>query len=83
MAFPLVWGLTDCSTLDRRWQFPDVVIAADVIYHRELMTPLFDVMSSLGEAMILQYPVHLAPRFGHCGKSMYSVGAILQKCTCD
>ena len=49
VAFPLVWGLTDCSTLDQRWRTPDVVVAADVIYHRELMAPLFDVMSTLGD----------------------------------
>ena len=53
VAFPLIWGVTDCSTLDEPWRIPDVVVAADVIYHRELMTPLFGVMSSIGEAMLL------------------------------
>jgi hypothetical protein len=49
VAFPLVWGLTHCTTLDQQWRCPDVVMAADVIYHRELISPLFEAMSSLGE----------------------------------
>lgn len=64
VAFPLVWGVTDCSTLDRRWHCPEVVVAADVIYHRELMTPLFQAMSSLGEA---RFHAQFLPYSEHSG----------------
>ena len=48
VAFPLIWGETDCSTLQRIWASPDIVVAADVIYHRELMTPLLSTAEALG-----------------------------------
>ena len=60
VAFPVVWGSTDCSQLDHQWRFPDVVVAADVIYHRELMTPLLDVMTCLGRALFLHLAVPFA-----------------------
>ena len=48
MAFPLVWGETDCSTLPSEWQRPDFVLAADVVYHRELFSKLLDALDCLG-----------------------------------
>ena len=47
-AFPLVWGQTDCSTLPSEWQNPDFVLAADVVYHRELFSKLLDALDCLG-----------------------------------
>jgi hypothetical protein len=58
VAFPLVWGSTDCSTLDQRWRHPGIVVAADVIYHRELISPLFEAMSSLGEPNLHQGKIY-------------------------
>ena len=49
VAFPLVWGETDCSRVEQQWVKPDLVVAADVIYHRELMTPLLETVRALGE----------------------------------
>ena len=51
-AFPLVWGETDCSKLDEEWLTPDAVVAADVIYQRELMVPLLETMKALGDAFL-------------------------------
>lgn len=48
-AFPLIWGETDCKLLDEEWQKADFVLAADVVYHRELMTPLLDTVKALGK----------------------------------
>lgn len=48
-AFPLVWGETDCSKLPGQWSCPDVIVAADVIYQRELMSPLLESATALGK----------------------------------
>ena len=51
VAFPLVWGETDCSKLEQQWAKPDLIVAADVIYHRELMDPLLETVKALGESL--------------------------------
>ena len=48
-AFPLVWGKTDCKSLPYQWRAADFVVAADVIYDRDLMGPLLEVVQAVGE----------------------------------
>lgn len=48
VAFPLTWGETDCTKLGEQWLIPDFIVAADVIYHRELMFPLLETVRNLG-----------------------------------
>lgn len=53
VAFPLIWGETDCSRLEQAWRTPDLVVAADVIYDRNLISPLLETVKSLGRLSIL------------------------------
>ena len=48
-AFPFVWGQTKMEDLEEAWQRLDIILAADVIYHRELFDPLLSALSDLGE----------------------------------
>ena len=48
-AFPFVWGQTKVENLEEAWQRLDIILAADVIYHRELFDPLLSALSDLGE----------------------------------
>ena len=48
-AFPFVWGQTKAEDLKEAWQRSDIILAADVIYHRELFDPLLIALSDLGE----------------------------------
>jgi hypothetical protein len=43
-----VWGDSGLSDLPEEWRTPDLVVAADVIYHRELFGPLLDALTHLG-----------------------------------
>ncbi|KAK9819756.1 hypothetical protein WJX72_002004 [[Myrmecia] bisecta] len=47
-ACELTWGQTSVSLLACGWDKPDLVVAADVIYHRELFEPLLSTLKSLG-----------------------------------
>lgn len=44
----LIWGVTLVSSLGQGWACPDLVVAADVVYHRELFDPLLISLRSLG-----------------------------------
>ena len=44
----LIWGQTPASSLGPAWASPDLVVAADVVYHRELFDPLLSSLGSLG-----------------------------------
>lgn len=44
----LSWGATDVSQMGS-WAAPDLVIAADVIYDRDLFAPLLQTFNSYGE----------------------------------
>lgn len=44
----LTWGVTSVESLGQDWASPDLVVAADVVYHRELFTPLLHSISALG-----------------------------------
>ena len=45
---PLVWGQTQRGDLPEEWREPDLVVAADVVYRRELFEPLLAAMLDLG-----------------------------------
>ncbi len=47
-AQAFVWGKTDASELAPEWRTPDIIVAADVVYRRELFQPLLHAMKSLG-----------------------------------
>ncbi len=47
-AQAFVWGETDVSELAPEWRTPDVIVAADVVYRRELFQPLLHALKSLG-----------------------------------
>ena len=47
-AAVLAWGVTDPCSLPRAWPAPDLVIAADVVYHRELFQPLLATLAAFG-----------------------------------
>lgn len=47
-AAVLAWGVTDPSALPGAWSAPDLVIAADVVYHRELFHPLLATLAAFG-----------------------------------
>lgn len=49
----LSWGTTDVSQMGP-WATPDIVIAADVIYDRDLFNPLLQTFNSYGE--LVSYP---------------------------
>lgn len=46
----LSWGATDVSQMGS-WATPDIVIAADVIYDRDLFNPLLQTFNSYGELL--------------------------------
>jgi hypothetical protein len=78
----LVWGQTEIASLGKSWQLPDLVVAADVVYMRELFQPLIASLSALGVPLarllqflgvVLLFCVHSVPRCragrdGHLGK---------------
>lgn len=43
----LTWGSTSPTELSEGWQKPDLIVAADVIYHRELFQPLLQTLKEL------------------------------------
>lgn len=45
----LTWGVTAVASLGQKWACPDLVVAADVVYHRDLFTPLLDSILALGK----------------------------------
>ena len=49
----LTWGVTSVSSLAHGWATPDLVVAADVVYHRELFDPLLSTLGSLGKTACL------------------------------
>ncbi len=49
----LTWGVTSVSSLAQGWATPDLVVAADVVYHRELFDPLLSTLDSLGKTACL------------------------------
>lgn len=48
-AHELTWGVTTLDTLPKAWASPDLVVAADVVYRRELFQPLLTCFKSFGE----------------------------------
>ncbi len=51
MCCELTWGVTSVETLGKDWACPDVVVAADVVYHRELFDPLLSTLQAIGEPL--------------------------------
>ena len=51
-AQAFVWGETDVSELATEWRRPDVIVAADVVYRRELFQPLLHALKSLGAGVL-------------------------------
>ena len=47
-AAVLAWGVTDPCSLPGAWSAPDLVVAADVVYHRELFVPLLATLAGFG-----------------------------------
>ncbi len=47
-ATVLAWGATDPRSLPGAWAAPDLVVAADVVYHRELFAPLLTTLAAFG-----------------------------------
>ena len=45
----LTWGVTSVTSLPQGWATPDLVVAADVVYHRELFDPLLSILTLLGK----------------------------------
>ena len=44
----LTWGVTTSDALPQAWHSPDLVVAADVVYHRELFQPLLSCLKAFG-----------------------------------
>ena len=55
----LTWGVTAVASLGQEWACPEFVVAADVVYHRELFNPLLCSIVSLGKA---DFAVALMPK---------------------
>ncbi|KAA6428174.1 MAG: Methyltransferase family [Trebouxia sp. A1-2] len=49
----LTWGVTSVNSLAQGWATPDLVVAADVVYHRDLFDPLLSTLSSLAAGRYL------------------------------
>ncbi len=47
-ACEFVWGQTEVSELPPEWRTPDLIVAADVVYRRELFQPLLHALRALG-----------------------------------
>jgi len=47
-AAVLAWGETDPAALGDPWAAPDLVVAADVVYHRNLFAPLLATLAAFG-----------------------------------
>ncbi|KAK9846615.1 hypothetical protein WJX81_007617 [Elliptochloris bilobata] len=56
-AAVLAWGVTDPASLPGAWATLDLVIAADVVYHRDLFGPLLATLAAFGAAGV---PILLA-----------------------
>ena len=53
-AAPLVWGVTRAAELEGGWHAPDLVVAADVVYRRDLFQPLLHALADLSG----EHPAH-------------------------
>ena len=42
--------MSSVASLGPAWACPDLVVAADVVYHRNLFDPLLSTLASLGRA---------------------------------
>ena len=73
----LTWGVTSVSSLAQGWATPDLVVAADVVYHRELFDPLLSTLSSLGETAWL-YCAQLYALYS-CLRSMEKATVLCKK----
>lgn len=47
-AAVLAWGATNPRSLPGAWSAPDLIIAADVVYHRALFEPLLATLAAFG-----------------------------------
>eukprot|EP00891_Asterochloris_glomerata_P000455 jgi/Astpho2/455/Aster-x0928 len=48
-AAVLSWGLTAPANLPDGFRQPDIIIAADVVYHREIFEPLLSTLTAFGD----------------------------------
>lgn len=48
----LTWGVTTLDALPHAWHSPDLVVAADVVYHRELFQPLLSCLKAFGRKLL-------------------------------
>lgn len=53
VSFPLCWGSTDLEGVPESWRHPDLIVAADVIYHKHLFQPLLQTLKTYGEGSML------------------------------
>ena len=47
----LTWGVTPLDALPQAWRVPDLLVAADVVYHRELFQLLLTCLKEFGKAV--------------------------------
>ena len=80
VAFPLVWGETEMKNVEEAWRMPNIVLAADVVYHRELFEPLLQTLRDIGESIS---PIHNPTFLFH--SSLYYFESYLgsRRCSCE
>ena len=57
----LSWGVTDVTQMGA-WAAPDLVIAADVIYDRDLFAPLLQTFNSYGDLSFFKTDIIIEQR---------------------